>query len=527
MGKHRQQSHAILTLALATWSCSQQATTTNALETVAPIAGVPGPVVGAGPRAGMAAMPTAGRIATAPTAGTVAAAGSGAAEAGSAAGAGAVSAAGSDASSGTGAAGVGAAGAAGDAASDVGTDPLPPLADAVALPLVFVHGFAGSAQQYYSQKLRFVANGYPADRIVAYEHDGAGFDVAGFAAGLGEVVDQAIAKFGTSQVYLAAHSRGGGVVGSYLGTAQNAAKVAKYVALDALGACDVPTTIPCISLTQAMLSQKHVEVATSLESFKLQYNHFVGEEPKVVDTVRQRGLSVISGRAVNFPANTGRNGATLTIREIDGTTGARTAAQPIATFTLAADGNWGPANVDPDKFYEFELSSPEGGATGHFYFQRFLRDSDLVRLLSGGPDSDSAVNTYASDKHVALVVSRMREWTATDQLEISTTTPSSTNAAPVNVNNATAAARDAIAFHLHDAEASPGDTTLAGLPYFSTAAFQYGMDVFMPAANPPTGTVTLRQIPRGETDRPQIINVPNWPSSTDRISILFNDFAQD
>src|SRR5690625_2012878 len=58
-----------------------------------------------------------------------------------------------------------------------GTDPLPPLPDDVALPIVFVHGFAGSAQQYESQAMRFVANGYPADRIVAYGHDGSGFDL--------------------------------------------------------------------------------------------------------------------------------------------------------------------------------------------------------------------------------------------------------------------------------------------------------------------------------------------------------------
>ena len=46
-----------------------------------------------------------------------------------------------------------------------GTDPLPALPDEVALPIVFVHGFAGSAQQYESQAMRFVANGYPQERI--------------------------------------------------------------------------------------------------------------------------------------------------------------------------------------------------------------------------------------------------------------------------------------------------------------------------------------------------------------------------
>ena len=48
----------------------------------------------------------------------------------------------------------------------------------------------------------------PADRIVAFEHDGAGMDIAGYAAGLAAVVDARLAEFGVEQVYLVGHSRG-------------------------------------------------------------------------------------------------------------------------------------------------------------------------------------------------------------------------------------------------------------------------------------------------------------------------------
>ena len=407
-------------LAFGTWACSDSDNTMNPSGSTPP--GTAGTVAGAGAgaAAGTTAPPTAGGIATAgagaagssATAGTAATAGAGgsAGTSGSTAGAGTAgtsAAAGGQATAGEG----GSAGAAGSGSTDVGTDPLPPLADSVALPLVFVHGFAGSAQQYQSQKTRFVANGYPADRIVAYEHNGEGSDTAGFAAGLSTMVDQVMMKFGTTKVYLAAHSRGGGVVGAYLNN--NAAKVAKYAALDAIGGCSVPSGVACLSLTQAMLSQKHVEVATSAESFKRQYKHFIGEDPKVVDIVRQKGLAEIAGRAVNFPANTGRTGATVNVWEVDGNTGARTGMQALATFMVGADGNWGPAKVDPDKFYELELVNTEGGATQHFYAQRYLRSSDFVRLLTGGPNSDSSMNTNKSDKHVALLVTRQREWQMT------------------------------------------------------------------------------------------------------------------
>lgn len=40
-----------------------------------------------------------------------------------------------------------------------------------ALPIVFVHGFVGSAAQYASVAKRFVSNGHPADRIRAFEYD--------------------------------------------------------------------------------------------------------------------------------------------------------------------------------------------------------------------------------------------------------------------------------------------------------------------------------------------------------------------
>lgn len=510
--------------ALGALACSDNASTTN--PTIPGGAGTAAATAGTTAAAGTTATgSTAGAIATAGT-GTTAGTGAGSAAAGTGSAGTSGTAAGAGGPPAAGAAAGGSGGAAGGGAAEVGTDDLPPLADSVALPLVFVHGFAGSAQQYQSQKWRFVANGYPADRIVAYEHNGDGFDTAGFAAGLGMVVDQVMMKFGATKVYLAAHSRGGGVVGAYLDNAQNAAKVAKYVALDAIGGCSVPAGVSCLSLTQAGLSQKHVEVATSAEAFKQQYKHFIGEDPKVVDVVRQKGMAAISGRAQNFPANTGRAGATVNVWEIDGNTGARVGTAALATFMIAADGNWGPAMVDPDKFYELELINTEGGATQHFYGQRFLRSTDFVRLLTGGPDSDSSMNTNKSDKHAALLVSRQREWTMSDVLEISTMTPSG-NREPVNVINAAAAGRNAIAIHLHDAAGSPGDSTLSPLPYFSTAAFQYGMDVFIPASDPPTGTIVVKNIPRGEAARPQIIRTANWPSSSHRVTVSFSDFAQD
>ena len=111
-------------------------------------------------------------------------------------------------------------------------------------------------------------------------------------------------------------------------------------------------------------------------------------------------------------------------------------------------------------------------------------------------------------------------------LEISTKSPAGDRPA-VNAMTAAAGAKNAIGVHIHDAAASPGDSSLEALPWFSGQAFQYGVDVFMPAADPPNGTITIKNFPRGDMSKPQVINVPNWKSSTHFMSVVFNDFPQD
>lgn len=402
-----------------------------------------------------------------------------------------------------------------------GTDPLPPLPDEVALPIVFVHGFAGSAQQYESQAMRFVANGYPQERIIAYDHDGAGLDIDGYVAGLSEVVDDALERFDVEQVYLVGHSRGTSVSSRFLGDPVQAAKVAKYVAIDGQPCPDV---VPCTAPTQALFpGQSHVEVATSPESFAMQYEFLVGEAPEVVDIVAQRDPVEISGRAVNFPANTGRE-ATLEIWAVDGGTGARVGEEPHATFALGPDGEFGPVELETGAHYEYALSTPASPVTHHLYLQPYLRSSDLVRLLSSPPDGTTRAQTNVGDDHAALIVIRMREWHASgdaDVLELSVDGGEAVNAITDFVGNG------AIGLHLHDDAASPGVSTLGPLPFFADQPFQSGVDVYLAASPDGGGTITVRNLPRGDESDPQVLNVPSWPSSTHSISVIFTDWPVD
>ena len=418
-----------------------------------------------------------------------------------------------------------------------GADNLAAIPDDEALPIVFVHGFAGSAQQFQSQAQRFVMNGYPAERLRAYEHDGVATDIPGFVAGLDEMIDEARETFGTEKVFLMGHSRGTAVSSQYLSDAARAAKVEKYVALDGAGCEGV--SVPCVAPAQTtntrpgqtdpLPGQKHVEVATSKESFVVQFKHFFGREPKLIDIVKQNAPVVISGRAVNFPANTGREGITLEHWELD-ENGKRVGSDPKAKFELGADGAWGPVTVDPDKHYEQVLLSPDMPNQHHFYAQPFLRSSQFVRLLSGPADADSRVHTNTSEHHAALVLIRMREWTGDDKVEVSTKSESgdqeAKNIITADVGNA-ASMRPPISIFVHDDTATPEVSSLLLLDWFPMQPFQTGVDLFIPANETPDGTITLLNIPRGDTAKPQTIRIPNWASSKHTLTVMFDDYPRD
>ena len=95
---------------------------------------------------------------------------------------------------------------------------------------------------------------------------------------------------------------------------------------------------------------------------------------------------------------------------------------------------------------------------------------------------------------------RMREWHAEgdrDVLEISVDGDDPVDAITDFVGNG------AIGLHIHDDAATPGKTTLAPLPYFSAQPFQSGVDVFVRAAQGGSGTITITNLPRGDSAGPR------------------------
>ena len=162
--------------------------------------------------------------------------------------------------------------------------------------------------------------------------------------------------------------------------------------------------------------------------------------------------------------------------------------------------------------------------THHLYLQPYLRSSHLVRLLSSPPDGDTRANTNVGDDHSAVIAIRMREWHAEDDadvLELSVDGGEPVDAITDFVGNG------AIGLHVHDDAATPGESTLGPLPYFADQPFQSGIDVFLPSSPDGAVTITVTNLPRGDTSDPEVLNVPNWPSSTHAISVVFTDWPVD
>ena len=61
---------------------------------------------------------------------------------------------------------------------------------------------------------------------------------------------------------------------------------------------------------------------------------------------------------------------------------------------------------------------------------------------------------------------------------------------------------------------------------FNTLGFLTAVDVAIPAAADGSGTVSITDIPRGSGDATEL-NVPNWPSLTDRVTVQFRDDNQE
>ncbi len=425
------------------------------------------------------------------------------------------------------------------------------------LPIVFVHGQSGSAQQFETQALRFTSNGYPQDLLFAFE-----YDTSQSTNPLGDLdafIDDVLAETGADQVQAVGHSRGTSVWTGYLEDPSFAGpdKVAHYVNIDGRSPEELPGGVPTIGIwgewntagsgfnrrgdTDAQIgpnpednyyfgTKSHTEVATSPEAFALMYEFFTGEPPCTTKVVPQLPWRVrVSGRAVIFPENVGYDGATLEVWRIDATTGQRRGPGPHATHAIDETGDFGPVSLNGRKHYEFALTRPATDVVPfetvhHFYAEPFSRSDHFYRLQTSRPGEGIAAFLPRAEGQTNLVITRQREYwgdqgAESDQLLVDGLDIATPLVSPrVNVN---------LAVFAYDEE-SDGITDLGKgeLFPFPFIGFLTAADVYIPSSPEGTDTVEVTDVARGSGDVSPL-NVPNWPSVTDRITLQFRDDDPD
>jgi hypothetical protein len=255
----------------------------------------------------------------------------------------------------------------------------------------------------------------------------------------------------------------------------------------------------------------------------------------------------VAGRVVLFPANVGYAGTTLDVWEINAATGQRRASRPLASFAIDQTGAFGPLRVHGHKTYEFAVTR-EDGSVHHFYQQRFIRDDYFLRLNTGRPGAGLETLLKHDDRHVNLAFVRGREmWGDQPDSDTLTVNLLGDGAPALNVLTPGVAPRtgpggptgntgEVNALFLTDVGArtatgyaDPDQRTDLGkgqLFPFDTLTFLAAADVYVPAGSPAAGTVRLIMRSRGG-GTPEIVNVPNWPSTDHRISVTFRDYVRN
>jgi triacylglycerol lipase len=93
--------------------------------------------------------------------------------------------------------------------------PLTPAAAAPHTPVIFVHGFGGSASNWTTAQAVFRAGGYTSSELFAYEYNSYGNNITN-AQGLASFVNQVRSQTGAARVDIVNHSMGGLVTGWYV-----------------------------------------------------------------------------------------------------------------------------------------------------------------------------------------------------------------------------------------------------------------------------------------------------------------------
>ena len=262
-------------------------------------------------------------------------------------------------------------------------------------PVIFVHGNSGSAQQFETNAMRLTSNGFPQNRIFAYEYDTAARTTTLAIADLDGFIADVKAQTGAEQVDVLAHSRGTTVMHAYLGDPERAAVGSQLRQLrrpdergrarrrpDAGGLGRGRPDARDRRRRERLLPEQGPHRGDDVgEAFEEVYEFLLGEEPETTGRPGEAEEGHGQGPRPRLPRqhrDRRRHAARLRARRRD-----RAAGQGAAGLREAdrRAGNFGRLNVNGKRHYEFEISQA-GESTIHNYPEPFERDDHFYRVLT-------------------------------------------------------------------------------------------------------------------------------------------------
>ncbi|CAO5257628.1 alpha/beta fold hydrolase [Frankia sp. AgKG'84/4] len=398
-------------------------------------------------------------------------------------------------------------------------------------PILFVHGNLGSGDLFETQAQRFTSNGYPADRIAAFDYDASRPTAAQEESfpGLDAEITHLLTATRMKKIDLVGQSEGTTLAQKYLASSpERASRVAHLVSLDGQQIFTAPKGVPTLvvwgggdptrRITGAVnirfLEQERDGLTTSAETFRQMFRFLTGSDPLATDVTPDSAQIDLAGRALLFPTNEPVGDARLEVYRVDPKTGRRAPAGLQALLKIGADGSWGPVRADGSASYEFAIVRPDE-PVHHFYYQPFRRGDRLIRLLTSRPDKELGGGMTVDAGQTDLIVDRSMEWWGDQGAESDTLTVDNTNViTPTNVPRT----KLTNSLYIFDRGSDHASDVATPIPAYFQISFITGVDLSIPSGD---RSVAVSLTPRGQTARRTVMTVPALPSNTDRLTLHF------
>ena len=309
--------------------------------------------------------------------------------------------------------------------------------DAAKRPIVFVHGFLGSGDNWASQIQRFSSNGYCNQRMFLFDWNTINRSKATDSL-LNVFIDKVLLKTNATQVDLIAHSAGGGLCYNYLNDSAHALKVAHYVHIGsgkmkaAAGQQVQVKTMNVYSKSDMVVKtggdipgavnvvlQKadHMQVATSEETFVHLYKFLNDNQnpltTKIISPENPNSYVSLSGKGVTLGENNPLELDSFNVYIFNPATGKRNLIErnvnSKGAYTgwtkFAKDGSFS-FNISTKSYFEFEVH-PKNGRTVYYFFEPIKRGHNAIYLRafpSSGMIASVLSQIPKDEQQTALVI---------------------------------------------------------------------------------------------------------------------------